>query len=67
MPTGKIKLFNAERGFGFIVPDTGGAAIFFHVSALAAGADVHPGNAVSFEIRANKRPGRARAVYVNLV
>ena len=35
MPTGKVKMFNEQRGFGFIRPDDGGADIFFHVFAMS--------------------------------
>ena len=35
MPTGKIKFFDTERGFGFIAGDDG-TQVFLHASALPA-------------------------------
>ena len=34
MPSGKIKWFNAKKGYGFITDDESQKDIFLHVSAL---------------------------------
>ena len=36
MLTGKIRSLNADKGFGFITPSSGGADVFFHCSAVDA-------------------------------
>jgi CspA family cold shock protein len=52
MATGKIKWFDAKKGFGFISPDDGGKDAFLHVSALQAAniQSVNDGQAVEYEL-----------------
>ena len=52
MATGKVKWFDAKKGFGFITPDDGGKDAFLHVSALQAAnvQSVSDGQAVSYEL-----------------
>jgi cold shock protein len=67
MPTGKIKMFNDEKGFGFIKPDDGGVDVFFHVSALREGDEIVRDKAVSFEMGVDPKSGKNKAVSVDLV
>ena len=52
MATGKVKWFDAKKGFGFITPDDGGKDAFLHVSALQAAniQSVNDGQAVEYEL-----------------
>ncbi len=64
---GAVKFFNAERGFGFIAPDQGGADVFLHVSSLSRSGLQPPmdGQRVRFLIRAGKKgPEAANVSYI---
>ena len=62
MPTGKVKWYDAERGFGFIASEDGGE-VFLHASALPA--DVQspkPGTRVEFGVADGRRGPSALSV-----
>lgn len=67
MSTGKIKMFNDDKGFGFIKPDDGGVDVFFHVSALREGDEISTGKAVTFEVGTDPKSGKTKATSVDLV
>jgi CspA family cold shock protein len=67
MPSGKIKMFNEDKGFGFIKPDDGGGDVFFHVTALREGDEIITGKAVTFEMGVDPKSGKSKAVSVDLV
>jgi cold shock protein len=52
MATGKVKWFNAQKGFGFIQPDGGSKDVFVHISAVerAGIGSLSEGQAVSFDV-----------------
>ncbi|GAA2266007.1 cold-shock protein [Actinomadura luteofluorescens] len=52
MATGTVKWFNAEKGFGFIEQDGGGADVFAHYSNIAAQGfrELQEGQKVSFDV-----------------
>jgi CspA family cold shock protein len=61
--TGIVKWFNAQKGFGFIQPTSGGPDVFVHVSAVerAGMSGLNEGQKLSYEIVADKRSGKSSA------
>ena len=66
MATGKVKWFDAKKGFGFITPDEGGKDAFLHVSALQAAniETISDGQAVSYEL--TEQRGKEAAYEIQL-
>jgi len=52
MPTGTVKFFNTQKGYGFIQPDDGSKDVFVHITAVerAGMRSLNEGQKVSFEI-----------------
>ena len=67
MPQGKIKMFNEDKGFGFIKPDDGGNDVFFHITSLREDDEISVGKVVTFEIGTDPKTGKSKAVSVDLV
>lgn len=59
MPTGTVKWFNADKGFGFIQPHEGDDDVFVHYSAISEEGykNLDEGQEVTFEVvQAEKGP-----------
>ena len=57
MDTGTVKLFNANKGFGFITPEDGGEDLFVHHSEIKMEgyASLDENQNVQFEIGEGKK------------
>jgi cold shock protein len=64
MTQGTVKWFNAEKGYGFISPDDGGADVFVHYSAIDSSGyrSLDEGQRVDFEVTQGQKGPQADKV-----
>ena len=64
MPTGKVKFFSAEKGFGFLSYDEGDD-VFVHRDALPDGVtELKPGQRVEFGVVSGRKGNQAMQVRI---
>lgn len=56
---GVVARYDADRGFGFITPDAGGADLFVHVSVVRGGEALEEGDRVRYKVRQSDRGPQA--------
>ena len=56
MLTGRVKWFDAAKGYGFIIPDDGGRDLFVHITAVqkAGYTNLVQGTRVNCEVRPDR-------------
>jgi cold shock protein len=67
MPTGTVKFFNVQKGYGFISSDQGGPDVFVHISAIERSGlpGLNEGQRLSYETEIGKN-GKSAATKLKL-
>ena len=65
MPTGTVKFFNEQKGYGFIQPDDGGTDSFVHITDVerAGLRTLNRDQKISYDVETDER-GKSRAVNI---
>lgn len=64
VPRGKVKFYDADKGFGFVTDDDGGS-VYVHASVLPAGTEtLRPGTRVEFDVAEGRRGPQALSIHL---
>jgi CspA family cold shock protein len=65
MPTGTVKFFNEQKGYGFVAPEGGGDDAFVHISAVerAGMTTLLKDQRISYDLEQDQR-GKTSAVNI---
>jgi len=67
MPTGRIKYYNPQKGFGFIAQDSGENDLFMHISAVRyAEGEIKPGQFAAYKIGEGRKGPEAKEIVITL-
>ena len=67
MPTGTVKWFNNDKGFGFIAPDDGGEDVFAHFSGIVSNGgfrSLEENQRVSYDVTEGRKGPQAENITV---
>ena len=60
MPTGTIKWFSSQKGYGFLTPAEGGNDLFAHITELPSGTtSLADGQTVTYEVGEGRKGPQA--------
>jgi CspA family cold shock protein len=67
MSTGIVKMYDEDRGFGFIQPNEGGSDVFVHAKSIVGASVLIPSQMVEFESVFDTTRGKYRAADVRVI
>ena len=69
MPTGTVKFFNSDKGYGFIKPDDGGQDVFVHAKDVerAGLPQLVEGMRLGYDMEVDSRTSKSRAGRLRLL
>ena len=65
--TGTVKMYDDERGFGFIRSDDHAADVFVHAKSINGASELIPGQVVEFSAKFDEARGKYRAEDVRVI